>query len=71
MNAIFAVTARLRIQIRVKLDSSDELDLQLVITYKSQIFSHDTQPMALFVGLAERLCLITFARDCYVTGCTQ
>ena len=52
-----AITVRLRVQIRVRLDSSDELDLQLVSIYKSQIFSYGTQPMILFVGLAERFCL--------------
>ena len=35
----------------------DELDLQLVSIYKPQIFSYGTQPMVLFVGLAESSCL--------------
>ena len=57
MRFLLSVTVTLRVQIRVRFDSSDELDLQLESIYKSQIFSYGTQPMVLFVGLAERFCL--------------
>ena len=38
-------------------DSSDDLDLQLESIYKSRIFSYGTEPVVLFVGLAESFCL--------------
>ena len=38
----------------------DELDLQFVSIYKPQTFSYGTQPMVLFVGLAESFCLWIF-----------